>query len=171
MTNTLHTPRQHNITRNERNKTLYFYIMQNPNWIHTAKYGYTTNLRQTLEESIIHHSKMSTYVKVFPIVADTTHIKPNQYISRLGRAKTIPQNLKYMNKIGQYLINDGGSSDFIHKDGLFVLIGCILTDFPQLNIGVSEELSSQELVKINNIYIEEFNSSSSIFEVVALLNK
>lgn len=61
-------------------------------------------------------------------------------------------NLKHLDKINDFIINENGGTEFINNDnnkGIQILVLIILEDFPKLGLKITQ-VDSNELQKINN---------------------
>jgi len=142
----------------------YFYIIYNNDWNYEnkCKYGYTTDpYNRHLSEQ---HSYKSYYHKLYKIEETSEYnLIFKQYdkiISHIGRYnKEYNINLEYLNEIHKYLVNHDGSTEFIYKNGLDLLINILTIEFPILGLNITE-------VNVNDInkIIKEHNNKPVILD-------
>jgi len=143
----------------------FFYIQSNQDWIHKYKYGITSNPKNRINSD--QHSYKTFYKKLFKYnLTDDYRLNYNQIdkiISIISRNKDyINQlieefnfNFKNLIHIHKYLVNTGGGTEFIYKDGLELLELIIKEDFKILGINIQEI----DVNDINN-YIVNYDCKS-----------
>jgi hypothetical protein len=139
----------------------YFYIISNNDWNHidAVKYGITYNPYERINKCDQHPIK-NEYLFLFKLSKMNDYLfqgfynEPDKIISIVcrnieRRNKWINKfNLKYFDKITDYIINENGGTEFIKRLGIDYLKLIILEDFPKLGLEVSE-ISTTEINKIN----------------------
>jgi len=159
----------------------YIYIMSNKDWHYEQKfkYGYTENIYGRIRNSHEQHSYLSMYHSIYEIENTSSyHMKIQEYdkiISILSKkCKQINILQKYYGysfenllKIQDFLVNNGGSIEFIYGSGLEIFEKILLEDFSILGLKVIK-LSNEDVNEINNTslktaYDEYLNDDENIF--------
>jgi superfamily II DNA or RNA helicase len=141
----------------------YLYIQENKDWnIHNKfKYGFTSNpLNRIISEQ---HSHKSSYISLYKCEETSNYLydykEYDKIISRL-RSKSFNDikqqelefniDLRKFKEIKEYLIDDGGGTEFIRtNEGIELLDYIFMNVFKDIGINVIK-LSKTEIDKINN---------------------
>lgn len=141
---------------------VYIYIQSNNDWLYEKKYkfGFTQNPLQRIKDSHEQHSYLTNYVKLYKIHETDKYIlkqyqEYDQIISIISRNNIIINALKkYYNysfinlsNIHKYLVNNGGSTEFIYENGLDIFNNVILEEFKILGLNA-------EIIDIDNINLD-----------------
>ena len=140
---------------------MFLYIQSNNDWNHENKfkYGITQDLYDRLNTD--QHSYKTLYKSIYEYtITDQYKSKFKQVdkiISIVGRQKDFIGKLKnyykdefiYLSEINKYLVNHGGGTEFIYKDGLETLEQILLIEFNILGIEI-KKINIDELQKIND---------------------
>ena len=122
----------------------YIYILSNKDWQYENKYkfGYTKNPIQRLKNSHEQHSYLSMYFSLYSITRTPQYtLKYTEYdkiIYTDFKFEKYKKRYKYpfnnLLSILKHLVKDGGSLEFIYKEGLEVFEKIILEDFNILGL-------------------------------------
>ena len=138
----------------------YIYIQQNNDWDYEKKYkfGYTSNPLQRIKNSHEQHSHKSKYIALYVInKTDKYSLHYTEYDKIIYQSHLKLLKSKYNNdfpnlqNINKYIVNNGGSREFIFQDGLDIFNKILLEEFPILGLNVK------------NIDIEKINTEISLF--------
>ena len=150
----------------------YIYIQQNNDWDYEEKYkfGYTQNPLQRIKNSHEQHSHISIYKMLFKIEKtdkynlgykeyDKIIYKPHQeYLKNKYKC-----NFDNLLNIKKYIVKNGGSQEFIYKDGLEIFKNILFQDFNILGLNVD----IIDVSSINNEIIQFYkNITQAISEDV-----
>ena len=138
----------------------YIYIQQNNDWDYEKKYkfGYTSNPLQRIKNSHEQHSHKSKYIALYVIdKTDKYSLQYKEYDKIIYQSHLKLLKSKYNNdfpnlqNINKYIVNNGGSREFIFQDGLDIFKKILFEEFPILGLNVK------------NIDIESINIEISLF--------
>lgn len=137
----------------------YFYVQFNEDWVEKFKYGFTKNYIKRLLSSHEQHSNLSKYIRLYKLEYTEKYENLKLYKECDKLISICARNLErynlgdykpiFLNRIKPYLVEDGGSTEFITSDGLIHLEMVVLYEFSKLGINVIKEYSESELVEIN----------------------
>lgn len=138
----------------------YFYIMTNKDWewFNAIKYGITNNPLERIAKidqhitrnKFLHLYKYNKTCNYSGEYDDIDKIISNTCRNKEKCDKLIKENnLVYLDKIIEFIINENGGKEFIKTDGIEILKLIINNDFIKLGIEI-EEINPDELEKINN---------------------
>jgi superfamily II DNA or RNA helicase len=151
----------------------YIYIIENKDWNYESKYkyGYTKNPINRILNSHEQHSYVSSYVKLYEIEeTEKYEINYKEYdkiISIIGRNNEFIEYIKnnnniklnYLESIKNYLVNNGGSTEFIYKSGLETFQHILLYEFPLVGLNVTEidikDINMEIKKKLNEIKLKQ----------------
>jgi superfamily II DNA or RNA helicase len=140
----------------------YFYIQSNKDWNYEnkVKYGITSDPYSRLKTD--QHSHRSSYKYLFKYsFLENSYKLPfkeiDKIISIISRNSENIQELrnyyklefKYLSIINNYLVNDGGGTEFIYSNGIDILLEIIRKEFKIFGI-IIQEVNFNEIEKINN---------------------
>jgi len=125
---------------------MYFYIQDNKDWNSDkkVKYGIADEYKSRLKTD--QHSYKSEYISLFEYkITDEYKLDYKEIDNIISKQQTSKIKLlmnhhypkiKFENlfKIKEFLINHGGGTEFIRKDGIELLENILLNDFPKLGI-------------------------------------
>lgn len=142
----------------------YFYIIKNNDWKHlnAIKYGVTNDPFNRINKCDQHPIKneyiyLFIYNKMSDYIFKGKYDEPDKIISIISRNPEKQEklmkkfNLKYLDKINEFIINENGGTEFINNDGINILLSIILEDFPKLGL---------EIIKVNSNEIEKINKNN-----------
>ena len=142
----------------------YIYIIVNKDWQYENKYkfGYTKNPIQRLKNSHEQHSYLSTYFSLYSITRTQQYtlkyIEYDKIIYKDFKFEKYKKRHKYpfnnLSSITKYLVKDGGSLEFIYKEGLEVFEKIILEDFNILGL-IATKVDVHDI----NLEIKEYYDS------------
>ena len=124
----------------------YIYILENKDWRYENKFkfGYTKNPLQRIKDSHEQHSYLSKYYALYSIERTTeyamrfTEYDKIIYQSSPNRIEKYKKKYKYpfvnLTSISSHLVKNGGSTEFIYKDGLEALEQVVLEEFAILGL-------------------------------------
>jgi len=124
----------------------YIYILENKDWQYENKFkfGYTKNPLQRIKNSHEQHSYLSTYFALYSIERTTeyalrfTEYDKVIYQSSPSQIEKYKKKYKYpfvnLASISSHLVKNGGSSEFIYKEGLEALEQVVLEEFAILGL-------------------------------------
>lgn len=149
---------------------MYLYLCNNHDWNfdNKYKYGFTINPDERIKNSHEQHSYLSTYKCIYKITKTDNYKLPykeyDKIISLLSRnnnkiiilQKYYNYNFDNLSIISKYLVNDGGSIEFIYKDGISIFEKLLLNDFSILGLNV-EKLNDEFIFLLNNNIIKSYN--------------
>jgi hypothetical protein len=143
-------------------KTNYFYIIKNNDWNHmnAIKYGVTANPYERINKCDQHLTRneylhLFTFEKMNDYILKGKYDEPDKIISIICRYKEKQKelinrfNLKHLDKINEFIINENGGTEFINNKGIQILLSIIIEDFPKLGLKITQ-VDSNEVHKINN---------------------
>lgn len=153
---------------------MYFYIQSNRDWNYDnkAKYGITSDLIRRSKTD--QHSHRSIYIHLYKyqINEDDYKLKYKEIDDiitkqkksekfKLKILKKYPnEHFEYLFDLKEYLIQHDGGTEFISKDGLYLLEKIILIDFPKLGIKTSK-ITLEEIERINKEINKKVSNYSS----------
>lgn len=142
----------------------YIYILSNKDWQYENKYkfGYTKNPIQRLKNSHEQHSYLSMYFSLYSITKTEQYtLKYTEYdkiIYTDFKFEKYKKRYKYpfnnLLSILKHLVKDGGSLEFIYKEGLEVFEKIILEDFNILGL-IATKIDVHDI----NLEIKEYYDS------------
>ena len=161
----------------------YLYIQENKDWDieNKFKYGYTEDPKNRLISE--QHSHKSSFIALYECYETPNYIyeykEYDKIISSL-RLKTFSQikqdelhhniDLRKFIYIKDYLINDGGGTEFIYSnEGIELLDDIFINVFKDIGINI-RKLTKDEINKINEINKENELSSSIITNKISSIN-
>ena len=161
----------------------YLYIQENKDWDieNKFKYGYTEDPKNRLISE--QHSHKSSFIALYECYETPIYIyeykEYDKIISSL-RLKTFSQikhdelhhniDLRKFIYIKDYLINDGGGTEFIYSnEGIELLDDIFINVFKDIGINI-RKLTKDEINKINEINKENELSSSIITNKISSIN-
>ena len=161
----------------------YLYIQENKDWDieNKFKYGYTEDPKNRLISE--QHSHKSSFIALYECYETPNYIyeykEYDKIISSL-RLKTFGQikqdelhhniDLRKFIYIKDYLINDGGGTEFIYSnEGIELLDDIFINVFKDIGINI-RKLTKDEINKINEINKENELSSSIITNKISSIN-
>lgn len=161
----------------------YLYIQENKDWDieNKFKYGYTEDPKNRLISE--QHSHKSSFIALYECYETSNYIyeykEYDKIISSL-RLKTFSQikqdelhhniDLRKFIYIKDYLINDGGGTEFIYSnEGIELLDDIFINVFKDIGINI-RKLTKDEINKINEINKENELSSSIITNKISSIN-
>ena len=151
---------------------MYLYVQSNPDWNNKVKYGFTKNYTERLLSSHEQHSFLSSYTKLYKIEYTETYLDLHLYnecdkiISIGGRNLMRFNNInnymfRFLAELEKYLINDGGSTEFLDVEGIIYLELVILYELPKLGINIIKEYNDDELRIINERIRESLSNKGN----------
>jgi len=163
----------------------YIYIQQNNDWDYEKKYkfGYTSNPLQRIKNSHEQHSHKSKYIALYVInKTDKYSLHYTEYDKIIYQSHLKLLKSKYNNdfpnlqNINKYIVNNGGSREFIFQDGLDIFNKILLEEFPILglnvknidieNINIEISLFYKNIRQIHNDDITDIEDTTDIAEIV-----
>lgn len=138
----------------------YFYIMTNKDWkwFNAVKYGITNNPLERIAK-IDQHITRNNFLHLYKYNKTCNYSGEYDDIDKIisntcrnsDKCKELMKknNLEYLDKIIEYIINEDGGKEFIKTNGIEILKLIINNDFIKLGIEI-EEINPDELEKINN---------------------
>lgn len=143
--------------------TIFFYITSNLDWQDKYKYGVTVNLTQRLYSSFEQHSKRSKYLKIFEIgipegykyfkhvdklisIVCRDNLKLEKLEERHGKKSV--KNMRFISE-NNLLVDEGGGTEFIKKNGIGTLILAVKNDFINLGLEIVKEYTLLDVVLEN----------------------
>ena len=142
----------------------YIYILENKDWRYENKFkfGYTKNPLQRIKDSHEQHSYLSTYYALYSIERTTKYaLHFNEYdkiIYQLSPSRIEKYKKKYkypfvnLASINSHLVKNGGSSEFIYKDGLEALEQAVLDEFAIVGLKATKIDVCDVNLEIKNYY-------------------
>ena len=167
----------------------YIYILDNKDWQYENKFkfGYTKNPLQRIKDSHEQHSYLSTYYALYSIERTAEYaLDFNEYdkiIYQLSSYRIEKYKNKYkcpfanLASIGSHLVNNGGSREFIYKEGLDVLEHVVLEEFAILGLKATKVDVCDVNLEIKNYYdnynktMEERDGSSDSEDTAILIQE
>lgn len=159
----------------------YIYIQQNNDWDYEKKYkfGYTSNPLQRIKNSHEQHSHKSKYIALYLIGKTYKYsLQYREYDKIIYQSKLKLLKSTYNNdfpnliNIKKYIVNNGGSLEFIFQDGLDIFEKILFEEFPILGLNVKkidiESINieiSQFYKNIRQIHNEDATDTMDIIEV------
>lgn len=154
----------------------YFYIQSNKDWNYENKfkYGITSDPYSRLKTD--QHSYRSSYEYLFKYsFLENSYKLPfkeiDKIISIISRnSQHIQEVTNYYNSkfknlsiINNYLVNDGGGTEFIYSNGIDILLELIKKEFKIFGI-IINEVDFTEIEKINDSNKSEKNNFNNLFK-------
>ena len=145
----------------------FIYVMSNNDWDHEGKkkYGFTNTPERRLSDSHEQHSYLSSYCALYEISETLDYRIGLQHydtvfsiISTDERKIQIVEDiyncrLPLLRQLSDYLVKDGGSTEFIYSAGMDLFHRIIIEELPMIGLQVQKEYTKEELVEINNAYV------------------
>jgi len=150
----------------------YIYILENKDWQfeNKFKFGYTKNPLQRIKDSHEQHSYLSTYYALYSIERTTEYaLRFTEYdkvIYQLSPSQIEKYEKKYkypfvnLTSISRHLVKNGGSSEFIYKEGLEALEQVVLEEFAILGLKATKVDVCDVNLEIKNYY-DTYNKTLS----------
>jgi len=139
----------------------YIYIQQNNDWDYEKKYkfGYTSNPLQRIKNSHEQHSHKSKYIALYVInKTDKYSLQYKEYDKIIYQSHLKLLKSKYNNdfpnliNIKKYIVNNGGSQEFIFQDGLDIFEKILFEEFPILGLNVKKIDIESINIEISQFY-------------------
>jgi len=157
---------------------MYFYIQDNKDWNYEnkVKFGITENYNERLKTD--QHSYKSEYISLFKYEIDYENYRipykeidniiskqKRDYVSNVIENEYPLIKFEYLFKIKEFLINNGGGTEFIRKEGIELLEKILLEDFKKIGIIIRKipkeewEIEEEEVREYQEVLIPNFNSN------------
>jgi superfamily II DNA or RNA helicase len=155
------------------------YIQTNNDWDHENKFKYGITQDPYNRLNTDQHSYKTLYKSIYEYTITKQYKlkfkQVDKIISIIGRQKNKIEQLKnhynndfiFLSEINKYLVNNGGGTEFIYKDGLEILEQILLFEFNILGIEI-KKINIDELQKINDnitIFYNEINDFDFDFKI------
>lgn len=155
------------------------YIVENNDWEFYNKYGWTTRFERVLDSHEF-FPYLTKYVVLYEIKLNDKYKLPKRFneqdkiISIAGRHRRIINKIEILydielpllRQIKHHLINEGGSTEFIDKEGIELFNDVIENEFPLLGIDIVKKFNQQELNEINENLKIKFMSKINVNEIL-----